>query len=105
MVQNNTQAVLNKAYVLEKAEQRIKIMTWKDAVINAINRSCRARRRDIFTRQDLINNELAQIVIDTCSKGATPDQTLSRILQELRELGLIELLNNNGTYRKLWKNG
>lgn len=78
-------------------------MIWKEAVINAINRSCQARRRDTFTRQDLVNNELAQIIIDTGSKGSTPEQTLSRILQDLRDLGLIEF-RGEGIYRKLWKN-
>jgi len=76
-------------------------MKWENAVRSAIERRCRATKTDIFTRQELIKNELKQIVADTACKGATPDQTLSRVLQELRDAGYIEFLNNNGTYRKL----
>jgi len=76
-------------------------MSWKDAVRRAIKRRCRARKSDIFTRSDLISNELEQIIADTHCKGATPDQTLSRVLQELRDAGEIKFINYDGTYRKL----
>ena len=59
-------------------------MKWRDAVIAALHRySTRHSTREI-TRQELIDEEIDRIVQDTNSKGVTPTQTLSRILQELR---------------------
>jgi len=52
----------------------------------------------IFTRQALIDSQLDAIVADTGSAGATPHQTLSRELQQLRDKGLLEFLDQ-GTYR------
>jgi len=76
-------------------------MKWKDAVRRAIKRHCRSKGRNIFTRQGLIEKELGRIIADAGSTGATPDQTLSRILQELRDAGEIEFIDNDGTYCKL----
>jgi len=76
-------------------------MKWTDAVRRAIKRHCRSKGSNIFIRQDLIKKELARIIADTGSTGATPEQTLSRILQELRDVGEIEFIDNDGTYRKL----
>lgn len=53
----------------------------------------------IFTRQALMDAELDAIVADTGSAGATP-QTLSRELQQLRDAGVIEFIDQ-GTYRRL----
>jgi len=39
----------------------------------------------LFTRRQLIDSEIKQIVAETASAGETPDQTLSRVLQELRD--------------------
>jgi len=53
----------------------------------------------VFTRQELINEELPRITEETMTAGATPAQTLSRVLQELRDMQLVEFLDNRGTYR------
>jgi hypothetical protein len=72
-------------------------MTWRDAVIEAIHRfSTRYRTREI-TRQELIDEELGQIIQDTNSEGDTPSQTLSRILQELRDEGTLAFVGH-GVY-------
>jgi putative restriction endonuclease len=52
----------------------------------------------MFTRRALIEAELSRIVVETGSSGATPDMTLSRELQELRDGGMIEFVER-GTYR------
>jgi putative restriction endonuclease len=52
----------------------------------------------IFDRQTLIDAEGPRILGDTGSGGATPWQTLSRVLQELRDEGLLEFVGG-GTYR------
>ena len=77
-------------------------MNWQDAVRLAINRRCRITKSDIFSRQSLIQKELSKIIADTNSKGSTPEQTLSRVLQELRKAGEIEFIDNHGTYCKLF---
>jgi putative restriction endonuclease len=77
-------------------------MEWKDAVRLAISRHCRAIKSDIFTRKGLINTQMDRIIADTGSKGDTPDQTLSRILQELRDADEIEFIDDHGTYCKLF---
>jgi putative restriction endonuclease len=51
-----------------------------------------------FTRQALIDAELDAIVADVGSAGATPHQTLSRELQHLRDMGLLEFFAP-GVYR------
>ncbi len=53
----------------------------------------------VFTRQELIDGELDTIIGDTGSKGATPDMTLSRELQQLRDAGVLEFIDDRGTYR------
>jgi hypothetical protein len=76
-------------------------MDWQEAVRKAIERLCSSKKSDQFTRQDLIQEELERIVSDTgCEGGETPEQTLSRVLQELRDMGEIEFLQK-GNYRKI----
>lgn len=75
------------------------MMTWSEAVEAAVRR--RAARNDdgLFTRTALIEDELEQIVDDCGSTGATPHQTLSRELQQLRDAGRIEFRPEPGSYR------
>ncbi len=72
---------------------------WQIAVLNAIHRLCQRHGSTTFTRQELISEELTTIIEETDSAGATPAQTLSRVLQELRDIGMIEFVDNRGTYR------
>lgn len=68
---------------------------WRQAVWAAIQR----RAIDgAVTRADLIEFELERIVQDVGSKGATPHQTLSRELQELRDTGVL-IFDGEGRYR------
>ena len=76
-------------------------MKWIDSVRDAIRRICARQGTDDFTRQELIEQELPRIVDETGSTGETPDFTLSRVLQELRDLGEIEFVNDRGGYRLL----
>ncbi len=73
--------------------------TWKDAVHAAIKRLVATRQNAEFTRHDIIETELAAITDEVGSKGETPEQTLSRVLQELRQAEIIEFLDNQGSYR------
>jgi hypothetical protein len=78
---------------------RDKRKTWRDAVYAAILRLVNSEHASNFTRQNLIEHELAKIIADVDSKGETPEQTLSRVLQELKSAGVIDFVDNRGTYR------
>lgn len=72
--------------------------SWAEAVAAAVRRHVLRAGSTIFDRQSLIDAEGERILIDTASGGVTPWQTLSRILQELRDAGLLEFVGP-GTYR------
>lgn len=57
-----------------------------------------AQTGEEFTLRDLIDAELERIVRETGSRGQTPDATLRRELQQLRDRGVIEFLGS-GHYR------
>lgn len=73
-------------------------LNWAEAVQAAVRRHVARTGSPIFTRQELPDRELDAIVADTGSAGATPHQTLSRELQQLRDAGALEFLDQ-GTYR------
>ena len=72
--------------------------SWSEAVESAVRRHVAKTGSQIFSRQALIDSELDAIVSDTGSAGATPHQTLSRELQQLRDAGIIAFFDQ-GTYR------
>lgn len=74
--------------------------TWTDAIDAAVRRHVARTGSPVFTRQALMDAELDAIIADTGSAGATPHQTLSRELQQLRDAGVIEFVDQ-GTYRWL----
>ena len=76
------------------------LRTWRDSVAEAVTRAVRRSGKQTFSRDDLIRHELDRIVEETGSIGRTPEQTLSRVLQELRDVGQIEFLEP-GEYRAL----
>jgi hypothetical protein len=66
-------------------------MTWHESVTNAIQRVTTRTGHRVFSRQELIDTELRQILAETDPGRGTPEQTLSRVLQELRIKGLLEI--------------
>ena len=80
-------------------EQEVK-KTWKEAVLAAIHRLLAQGSSPVFTRNQMIDSELAQIVKDVGSAGETPEQTLSRVLQDLRDEKEISF-EGPGVYRFL----
>jgi putative restriction endonuclease len=74
--------------------------SWSEAVQDSVRRHVSKTGSRLFTRQALIDAELDAIVADTGSAGATPHQTLSRELQQLRDTGELEFIDQ-GTYRLL----
>ena len=65
-------------------------MTWHESVAAAIQRVTTRTKTRVFTRQDLIATELRQIVSETQPGTGTPEQTLSRVLQEMRITGILD---------------
>lgn len=65
-------------------------MTWHESVTAAIQRVTTRNKSRVFTRQDLIATELPRILTETDPGTGTPEQTLNRILQELRTTGMLD---------------
>ena len=68
-------------------------MRWKDAVLEALHAYSDRRRTAVIERSILLAEELPNITLRTESKGTTPDKTLNRILQELRNERVVEFLS------------
>ena len=63
---------------------------WRDAVLDALVRETAGATSGRVLRRDLMANQLVRLVAETSSVGSTPEQTLSRELQGLRDEGLVE---------------
>lgn len=74
------------------------IINWKDAVKNALGRYSSKNATILIKRRDFIVQELERIIKDTGSTGSTPTQTISRILQELRDEQFLFFSDNIGEY-------
>ncbi|MCH9058157.1 MAG: hypothetical protein IIB55_05975, partial [Planctomycetes bacterium] len=74
-------------------------MTWRDATVSAIRQLTAGRVGAVFTLAEFREHELGRIVADTESRGRTPERTLERVCQELRDQGILEFIDNRGTYR------
>ncbi len=72
---------------------------WSEVVEEAVRRHVDSTGDPVFTRQELQDAEMSHIVSETGSEGQTPHQTLSRELQQLRDAGVIEFVDDRGTYR------
>lgn len=80
-------------------------LIWRDAVINGIIRLTETINSKVFTRQELIDQQLPLIIQEAGSAGETPSQTLSRVLQELRDENLLDFIQGQrGTYYSLINN-
>lgn len=77
-------------------------VSWAVAVEEAVCRLVARTGLRTFARQELVDAELSAIVVATGSSGATPHQTLSRELQQLRDRGQLQFVAA-GTYR--WVGG
>lgn len=72
---------------------------WSEVVEEAVRRHVASTGSDEFTRHELKDAELDRIVAETGSGGQTPEQTLSRELQQLRDQGVLEFIDDRGAYR------
>ncbi len=72
----------------------MRVVTWRESVRAALERYVARHGSVLVTRQHFIVEELSRIVAETRSQGQTPEQTLSRVLQELRDEGLLAFLGD-----------
>ncbi len=72
--------------------------TWKQSVWEALQRLAAASHDSAITRQQIVQDALPSIVARIRSTGKTAHQTLSRVLQELRDDGVI-VFDGGGKYR------
>ncbi len=72
--------------------------TWREEVLNQIRILTQEKKDLNFTRQEFIEKRLSFVEKALNVQGETPPQTLSRVLQELRDENMLEFVNNNGMY-------
>ena len=73
-------------------------MDWREATLRALERYSARRHTKLVRRDILVREELSRIASDAGSRGKTPNQTLSRVLQQLRDEGSLEYMDYRGTY-------
>lgn len=75
-------------------------MTWREAVENAVLRHASTISNGVFTREEFLAAE-EQNIVEACGgeMGRTPRQTISRVLQEMRDDGVIAFVDDRGTYQ------
>jgi len=69
--------------------KKLSLTLWQKAALAGLHRYAARNQTKLIRRSQLINEELDNIVASVKSKGATPSQTLSRVLQELRQMGIL----------------
>lgn len=79
--------------------EREAVMIWREAVEAAVRRQAAKDPDGIFNRQDLLAAEQTRIQSECGGGGETPEQTISRCLQELEDNGVIRFVDGQGTYR------
>ena len=72
-------------------------MNWHNAVEAALNRFSKRNSTIKIEREKFLHEELSNIVSATESRGQTPSQTASRVLQELRDEGFL-FFSSSGFY-------
>ena len=71
---------------------------WIEAVMDALWRIYEGNNNRRITYQQIQIKELDKIKRETQTKGKTPDRTLSKILQIIRDRGYLIFEDNQGTY-------
>jgi len=72
--------------------------TWREEVLNQIRIMTQEHKNLYFTRQEFIEQRLPFVAEAINTKGETPSQTLSRVLQELRDDNILDFVDNQGLY-------
>jgi len=67
----------------------LKLNRWQQAALGGLRRFAARHQTRLIRRSQLIVEELQAISSEVGTRGVTPGQTLSRVLQELRQLGIL----------------
>lgn len=75
-------------------------MTWKEFISQLILDYCNERGSRTFTLKEFQteNKDAIQKFADTGKQTNTPFDTVRRIFQELRQIGILHFVDNSGTY-------
>lgn len=73
-------------------------LTWKAAILLALQNYSVKNSTVKVVRQKFIAEEMTNIIEKTGRSGKTPAQTISRVLQELRDEGILFFSSNSGEY-------
>ena len=71
--------------------------TWPDSVLDQIRENYSPG--ELFSCDDFCKNNLPIVIKETRCIGLTPEQTLSKTLQDLRDLGYIKFCDTRGIYK------
>jgi hypothetical protein len=74
-------------------------MKWRDSILDALQRLSRGSADTVITRQEIIEKELPTIIQETQTLSQKPQQWLSHFLQQFRDDGILEFVDNRGRYR------
>ena len=77
--------------LVQGIKKQIMTATWKSAVLSALQRYSRRHGSLQIERGAFLSEELPAMIAQTTSAGRTPAQTVSRVLQELRDEGRLDL--------------
>jgi len=67
----------------------IALNRWQQAALAGLHRFAARHQTRLIRRSQLVAEELQAISSEVGTRGVTPGQTLSRVLQELRQLGIL----------------
>ena len=87
-------------YVFVPRTRWQRMSRWRAVVRRELHRYHQQTGADVIERQNLLEQSLPVLEAEF-PDAKTPGQTLSRVLQELRDRGELEFLDLNGTYRIL----
>lgn len=93
--------IRNQRPVDTPTHRRRRLMTWRSAVLESLQRYCGRHHSNDVYRSRILQEELDEMIAATSSRGRTPEMTFNRVMQELRDQGYVEFVNNHGHYRFL----
>ena len=81
------------------AKMREQDRQWFCVTLEAIHKHTERHQSREFTRRVFYREELERIREKTGTRGKTPERTLDRTIQDLRDAGLVDFVDYKGTYR------
>jgi hypothetical protein len=86
---HKARSILRPINITHDKMKQQSLNTWQTAALDGLKRYAKRNKTRLIARAQLIAEEMESIVGAVKSRGATPAQTLSRVLQELRQMGIL----------------